>query len=73
MEEARALQIEERRKQVTVYVPGERGGWTVACKKPKRPLHSLCTRDNQLEDLKIDMQLFLDGKEWYMERGLPYR
>jgi mitochondrial chaperone BCS1 len=39
----------------------------------KRPLGTVVLPEGQLEDIVADMQRFIDGREWYGERGLPYR
>ncbi|PRP85462.1 hypothetical protein PROFUN_06831 [Planoprotostelium fungivorum] len=72
MEEARLREIEEKTKKVTIFVP-EDGKWLTACKKEKRSLDTLATDDHVKEELITDMQQFLDSREWYYEKGLPYR
>lgn len=48
-------------------------GWRELGTRPKRPLNSIIL-DPGIIDLVIeDVQDFLDSKEWYADRGIPFR
>lgn len=47
--------------------------WTMETKIRKRPQDSIILRGTLLEDLIKDIRKFQNGKDWYIERGIPYR
>ncbi|KAH0836762.1 hypothetical protein J3R83DRAFT_8510 [Lanmaoa asiatica] len=48
-------------------------GWRELATRPKRPLNSIIL-DPGISDLVVeDVQDFLSSKEWYAERGIPFR
>ncbi|KWN80854.1 hypothetical protein WM24_23750 [Burkholderia ubonensis] len=68
-------QAEEIATQTTlVAIHVYRGGWwrPVPGKTP-RALESLVLQDGQRERIMADMAWFSGAREWYAERGIPYR
>ncbi|KAJ2933103.1 hypothetical protein H1R20_g3985, partial [Candolleomyces eurysporus] len=47
--------------------------WARICSKRARPLQSVVLDPGLLESLVDDLKLFMDGTEWYRQRGIPCR
>lgn len=63
---------ESRNKNVT-YVNDENGWWSRVRLSPLRKSSSLFLREGLYSEILADSRRFLDGEDWYQERGLPYR
>jgi mitochondrial chaperone BCS1 len=48
-------------------------GWAEQMQRLPRPPESVVLRAGLLEDLIADGRRFLDGRKWYIQRGIPYR
>lgn len=49
------------------------GGWEKSVTKPLRPRNSVLLDDTLADDIINDVKTFLGRREWYNERGIPYR
>jgi len=58
---------------VRIYVAQQWGGWTLALAKNKRPFGSVILDKDLAEKLSDDAVQFLKRKEWYREKGIPFR
>lgn len=47
--------------------------WQMFTKRQPRPVESVILRDGLMEDLLADITLFRSRRDWYVERGIPYR
>lgn len=47
--------------------------WRLACRKIKRPLDTVTLAAGQLTSIVNDVQTFLESRDWYFARGIPYR
>ena len=73
LEEARACWQKAREQQVSVYASDMRNEWRFITSRPKRPLKSIILDAGMKEAILEDALDFLDSKEWYSERGIPFR
>lgn len=58
-------------KFVSVYL--YRYSWRLACRKEKRALESVVIPAVQRNRIVVDIERFRASREWYRERGIPYR
>lgn len=73
IQEARELYDASRKDMITVYTSDTYDSWIEIASRPKRPLQSIVL-DPGLKDLLLDdAQDFLQSKDWYTERGIPFR
>ncbi|KAG2377936.1 hypothetical protein C9374_009021 [Naegleria lovaniensis] len=47
--------------------------WALASVKEKREVNTVILDEGVFEDLHSDICEFLNGRQWYKERGIPYR
>lgn len=71
--EARACWQQAKAEQVSVYASDSRNEWRLITSRPKRPLKSIILDVGVKESILEDALDFLDSKEWYSERGIPFR
>jgi AAA+ superfamily predicted ATPase len=48
------------------------GSWSSAPSNNSRKLETIILKNNLKDTIKTDLQLFLNSKEWYNERDIPY-
>jgi AAA+ superfamily predicted ATPase len=48
------------------------GAWNSASSNNSRKLDTIILKNNLIDTIKTDLQLFLNSKEWYNERDIPY-
>ncbi|TFK48570.1 P-loop containing nucleoside triphosphate hydrolase protein [Heliocybe sulcata] len=60
---------------ISIYVSdaGYHEKWRHVASRPKRPLRSIVLDPGIKESLLDDAREFLENKEWYVERGIPFR
>ncbi|UBV42353.1 AAA family ATPase [Deinococcus taeanensis] len=58
--------------RVEIHVP-EYQGWSLAERRPARPLGSLIYAPGLLDTLQDDLAAFFRDREWYAGMGIPYR
>lgn len=69
-------EVREARKHAhlsTINVFLYRNRWRLACRKPKRPLETVVLPAAQKSFLLDDIKRFLTSRQWYQERGVPWR
>ncbi|KAJ9090900.1 hypothetical protein QFC20_007783 [Naganishia adeliensis] len=72
---AKAAYVQEQWTTITVKMideTDESGEWREVSTKRKRALESVVTEAGVKEKLKRDMAEFLQGEEWYRDRGIPW-
>ena len=73
LEEARACWQKAREEQISIYASDTRNEWRLITSRAKRPLTSVILDTGVKEAILEDALDFLDSKEWYLERGIPFR
>ncbi|KAF9779458.1 P-loop containing nucleoside triphosphate hydrolase protein [Thelephora terrestris] len=73
LEEARDCWERTKGEQISVYAADTRNDWRLLTTRPKRPLASIILDAGVKEAVLEDALDFLDSKEWYSERGIPFR
>jgi len=71
--EARECWEKTKGEQVSVYAADSRNDWRLITSRPKRPLASIILDAGVKEAVLEDALDFMDSKEWYSERGIPFR
>ena len=71
--EARECWQKAKGERVSVYASGTRNKWHLITSRPKRPLKSIILDTGVKEAILEDALDFLYSKEWYLERGIPFR
>lgn len=72
LQEARMNYEQTRSKRVDYFRADAYGDWTGSA-IPPRPLTSLFHPPDLVQDLFLDVRMFLDSKQMYEELGIPYR
>lgn len=67
--EAHRMSMNKPTAQVYIY----RGWWYRMTGKEKRKLETVILRYGQLDEIVNDIDRFLNSRDWYLERGIPYR
>ncbi|KXN84242.1 putative mitochondrial chaperone BCS1-B [Leucoagaricus sp. SymC.cos] len=71
--EAKKAYKAAQENSISVYVSDPNHGWRHVTTRPKRPLSSIVL-DPGMKDLLVeDAQDFLESKNWYSVRGIPFR
>eukprot|EP01103_Thecamoeba_quadrilineata_P009430 TRINITY_DN1918_c0_g1_i1.p1 TRINITY_DN1918_c0_g1~~TRINITY_DN1918_c0_g1_i1.p1 ORF type:complete len:370 (-),score=68.57 TRINITY_DN1918_c0_g1_i1:15-1124(-) len=75
LEVAQEKYRESKRYHTGIYTAETRYGelWKESLRLPKRKPESVVLSDHLLDSLQKDVQDFLEGEEFYRERGIPYR
>jgi chaperone BCS1 len=63
----------KRSHEKTIEVFLYRNRWRIACRKAKRDLSTLVLPGTQKQELIADVERFLASRQWYADRGVPYR
>jgi mitochondrial chaperone BCS1 len=72
LEEAREVALPKTDVRLTVHRAGC-NYWSEQMKRLPRPVDSVVLADGVMEDLIADTKTFLGKRDWYVERGIPYR
>lgn len=72
LEDARTLAFTRREKKVEIYVAGW-DYWQSIGERDPRPLSSVFLPEGTVQTVVKDIQDFLSGKAWYVQRGIPWR
>lgn len=56
-----------------MYASDSRNEWRLVASRPKRPLRSIILDAGVKEAVLDDALDFLGSKEWYSDRGIPFR
>ncbi|TFK39775.1 P-loop containing nucleoside triphosphate hydrolase protein [Crucibulum laeve] len=71
--EAKKEYMSAKEQSISIYVSDVSNNWRHVASRPKRPLHSIVL-DPGIKDLLIDDATdFLQSKNWYSVRGIPFR
>ncbi|EPQ56274.1 P-loop containing nucleoside triphosphate hydrolase protein [Gloeophyllum trabeum ATCC 11539] len=73
LRDARDLYEADKHSTIQIYTSDGDNEWRCIGKRPKRPLRSIVLEPGVKEDLLADAREFLDSKEWYNDRGIPFR
>ncbi|KAF8448907.1 P-loop containing nucleoside triphosphate hydrolase protein [Boletus edulis BED1] len=73
LQDAKNGYIKAREDKITIYVSDSMNGWRGLATRPKRPLNSIILDPGTAELVVEDVRDFLSSKEWYAERGIPFR
>jgi chaperone BCS1 len=60
-------------ESIFIYAYDARNEWKLVASRPKRPLSSIILDTGIKEKVLDDAKDFLDSKQWYAERGIPFR
>ncbi|KAF9021321.1 P-loop containing nucleoside triphosphate hydrolase protein [Hymenopellis radicata] len=71
--QARKAYIDAQEHSVTVYASDSSNNWRTVSNRAKRSLDSIILDLGMKELLLEDTQDFLKSKDWYCERGIPFR
>lgn len=58
---------------LSVYTHTSENGWARLTQTQKRSLESVITSGDLLTDLRRKIEWFKSNKQWYLDRGLPYK
>ncbi|MCY2985698.1 MAG: AAA family ATPase [Planctomycetota bacterium] len=72
LEEAREVALPKTDVRLTVH-RASHNYWNEQMKRLPRPVESVVLAEGVMEDLIADAKTFLGRREWYCERGIPYR
>lgn len=72
IEDARRLAITDSRTKTDIFLCAY-DYWKRIDSRDPRPLASVFLPSGQTEMLASDVKTFLDSREWYTQRGVPYR
>jgi|688.fasta_scaffold17853_6 chaperone BCS1 len=72
IEEARDVAMPKSEMRLTVHRAGQ-GYWMEQMKRLPRPLDSVILCNGLMEEMLEDARTFLARRDWYVQRGIPYR
>jgi mitochondrial chaperone BCS1 len=72
MEDARDVALPRGKWRLDIYRP-EGSNWSQLKQRSPRSPESVVLRAGQMEELIADARAFLAGRQWYLDRGIPYR
>ncbi len=72
MEDARDVALPRGEWRLDIYRP-EGSNWSQLKQRSPRSPESVVLRAGQMEELIADARAFLTGRQWYLDRGIPYR
>ena len=71
--DARDLALPPNDARLTIYRNGTYASWCEQMQRTPRPPESVVLREGVMESLLGDCRNFLNRRNWYVERGIPYR
>ncbi|TFK48574.1 P-loop containing nucleoside triphosphate hydrolase protein [Heliocybe sulcata] len=71
--EAQGMWKEGQSGQIGIHASDSYNDWRHVASRPKRPLKSIVLEPGVKEDILEDALEFLESKEWYNDRGIPFR
>ena len=72
LEEARELALPKSETRLTIHRASS-SYWNEQMTRMPRPIESVVLPAGMMEDLLEDIRDFLGKRDWYMQRGIPYR
>ncbi|KZS93364.1 hypothetical protein SISNIDRAFT_507177 [Sistotremastrum niveocremeum HHB9708] len=73
LQEARDLAMKEQEGKLVIHTAWGTEWRPFGKPRRKRPLHSVVLQEGQSERIEKDIRSFLSRREWYTDRGVPYR
>ncbi|KAJ4487774.1 mitochondrial chaperone BCS1 [Lentinula aciculospora] len=71
--EARDLAMCDQEGKLVIQTPWGTEWRPFGLPRRKRPLHSVVLDNGIAADIESDVQSFLNRRQWYVDRGIPYR
>jgi len=72
LEDAREVALPRGEKRLDIHRP-DYSSWSQLKQRSPRSPDSVVLRAGQMEELIADARAFLAGRQWYLDRGIPYR
>lgn len=72
LEDARDIALPPGKDRLSIY-RASYSSWDEQMQRLPRPPESVVLKAGQMESLVADAKTFLQRRDWYLERGLPYR
>ena len=72
-QEAHMLSMKAQEGKTTIYTAWSTNWQPFGQPKRKRPLESVALAEGVKERIVEDIEAFLAAREWYLDRGIPYR
>lgn len=72
LEDCRDIALPQGKERLTIYRACY-SSWDEQMQRLPRPPESVVLKVGQMESLIDDAKMFLQRRDWYLERGLPYR
>jgi len=73
LSEARDTALPPNDNRLTIYRNGTYASWCEQLQRTPRPPESVVLREGVMESMLNDCRNFLKQRDWYVERGIPYR
>lgn len=73
LREVRTVASQNDRSTINIYVSGDYAQWHFSESCHPRPLSSIFLPGDMAEKISEDVKSFLCSKDWYIQRGIPYR
>ncbi|KAJ3502267.1 hypothetical protein NLJ89_g8965 [Agrocybe chaxingu] len=73
IQKARTRYVASQKNTVNVYYPDRNNQWRAMASRSKRPLSSIILEGDAKEKILTDVKRFLASRQWYNDRGIPYR
>jgi chaperone BCS1 len=72
LEDARDVALPRGEKRLDIHRP-DYSNWSQLKQRSPRSPESVVLHSGQMEELIADARAFLAGRQWYLDRGIPYR
>jgi chaperone BCS1 len=72
LEDAREFALPRADQKLTIHYV-RYNSWNEQLQRLPRPADSVILQAGLLEDLIAEARTFLEGRDWYLQRGIPYR
>lgn len=72
LEDARKVALSRRQKKTEIFIAGY-DYWQRVDEKDPRPLATVFLPEGVSERVTTDVEEFLNGQQWYVQRGIPWR
>lgn len=73
LEDAREIAFPPKERKIQVYQASYNGEWAASTNRSPRALDTILMPKKKIDDLVTDIQSFIDSRDWYVKRGIPYR
>lgn len=72
LDDAREVAARRRQRKTEIFSPFY-DRWQAVDERDPRPLSSVFLPEHQRDEVVLDIERFLSGKDWYLQRGIPWR